>query len=346
MDIAEIGGQYLDPTSGLTFLHRAWKRLSAHSFQAMPDLQNGAEKNQRMAHAGDRPFNFNRSTALPIQDRQATMELVGYYFDGCIATYRFLHHQTVTAWLQSLLDNVEQSLHISHGIGNAKSAVILAILAIATLRQEKICNLTTGGGCNPSSADQLLCASTNLTESETGFPRLESAQARLLQVNYLLQATRMNQAWYVFGNAVQIISALGLHRKAGRKRNGAPTKNPSSDYIKDQCRKRTFWVAYIIDKYLSVVLGRPRHYHDDDIDQDFPDLVNDVDMTPQGRSTSEPLEDCHVEALILHAKCVRSHHPPFLTHSLLHSIPSHPSIPTQILTRGNQISPNHRPNLA
>ncbi|KAK0622201.1 putative transcriptional regulatory protein [Lasiodiplodia hormozganensis] len=112
----------------------------------------------------------------------------------------------------------------------------------------------------------------------------------------------MNQAWYVFGNAVQIISALGLHRKAGRKRNGAPTKNPSSDYIKDQCRKRTFWVAYIIDKYLSVVLGRPRHYHDDDIDQDFPDLVNDADMTPQGRSTSEPLEDCHVEALILHAK--------------------------------------------
>ncbi|KAB2569200.1 putative transcriptional regulatory protein [Lasiodiplodia theobromae] len=112
----------------------------------------------------------------------------------------------------------------------------------------------------------------------------------------------MNQAWYVFGNAVQIISALGLHRKAGRKRNGAPTKNQSSDYIKDQCRKRTFWVAYIIDKYLSVVLGRPRHYHDDDIDQDFPDLVNDADMTPQGRSTSDPLEDCHVEALILHAK--------------------------------------------
>ncbi|KAF9630708.1 fungal specific transcription factor domain-containing protein [Lasiodiplodia theobromae] len=115
----------------------------------------------------------------------------------------------------------------------------------------------------------------------------------------------MNQAWYVFGNAVQIISALGLHRKAGRKRNGAPTKNPSSDYIKDQCRKRTFWVAYIIDKYLSVVLGRPRHYHDDDIDQDFPDLVNDADMTPQGRSSSEPLEDCHVEALILHAKLAR-----------------------------------------
>ncbi|GME28670.1 uncharacterized protein CGMCC3_g12489 [Neofusicoccum parvum] len=112
----------------------------------------------------------------------------------------------------------------------------------------------------------------------------------------------MNQAWYVFGNTLQIISALGLHRQAGRKRNSTIAKSAPSDYIHTQCRKRTFWVAYTIDRYLSVVLGRPRHHHDDDIDQDFPDLVNDEDMTADGPSASEPQEDCHVEALVLHAK--------------------------------------------
>jgi hypothetical protein len=61
-------------------------------------------------------------------------------------------------------------------------------------------------------------------------------------------------------------------------------------------------VAYTIDKYLAVVFGRPRLYHDEDIDQDFPDCVNDEDMTPQGRAAHEPQSDCHMDSLINHAK--------------------------------------------
>ncbi|KAK2015956.1 hypothetical protein LZ32DRAFT_689309 [Colletotrichum eremochloae] len=45
---------------------------------------------------------------------------------------------------------------------------------------------------------------------------------------------------------------------------------------------RTFWKAYVLDKYLGVVLGRPRHFHDDDIDQGYPDRIDDEDMTAQG----------------------------------------------------------------
>lgn len=48
--------------------------------------------------------------------------------------------------------------------------------------------------------------------------------------------------------------------------------------------------------------GRPRHYHDDDIDQDFPDCVNDEDMSSQGPLDTEAAEDCHVDALIFHAQ--------------------------------------------
>lgn len=300
--MTEIEGQYFDPTSGLTFLHRAWKRLSAQTGQDMPDLSNGAEKGQRLMTAGDKPFHSNTESPLPISDRHMTMKMLEIYFDVCIVTYRLLHRQTVSSWLDAVLSNSENNIPITHGIGHAKSAVVLTILAIVTLRRGKL-REAPGDGTDPlRSSQQLFYASVSMTEVETGLPRLESAQARLLQVIYLLQTTRMNQAWYVFGDATQIISALGLHRKAGRKRNGNTSKTSPPDYIKEQCRKRTFWVAYIIDKYLSVVLGRPRYYHDDDIDQDFPDLVNDEDMDQQGSSTSEPLEECYVEALVLHAK--------------------------------------------
>lgn len=300
--MAEIEGQVFEPTSGLTFLHRAWKRLSAQRGQVVPDLLHGAEKSQRLMMAGDKPFNVDFESPLPMPDRFSAMELMAFYFDVCVVTYRFLHRQTVMLWLEAVLNNAEHNLPVSHGLGHGKAAVVLGILAIVVLRQEKLRDSLENATWSPQSSDQYFCAATRLTEAETGLPRLESAQARLIQVLYLLQTTRMNQAWYTFGNAMQIISTLGLHRQAGRKINGTMAKNTMPDYINAQCQKRTFWVAYIFDKYLSVVLGRPRYYHDDDVDQDFPDLVNDEDMTRQGPSESEPLEDCHVEALVLHAK--------------------------------------------
>lgn len=189
--------------------------------------------------------------------------------------------------------------------------MVFTILAIVRLRRGNIgltnANLTGVPLQNETplqQADPFFCASTHLTDEEVGLPTLESAQARILQVLYLLQSSRMNQAWYVFGSTLPIVSILGLHRKSGRNRTigGATYKGHNYDYILSQCRKRTFWVAYTIDKYLAVVFGRPRLYHDDDIDQDFPDCVNDEDMTPQGRAAHEPQSDCHMDSLINHAK--------------------------------------------
>jgi hypothetical protein len=114
----------------------------------------------------------------------------------------------------------------------------------------------------------------------------------------------VNRAWYVFGEVLQIISALGLHRAVSKKFQLA-AGNHNVDYIQSQCRKRTFWTAYILDHYLGITLGRPRHYHDEDIDQDFPDAINDEDMRPDASSSRVNNNvDSHLEALIFHAKYV------------------------------------------
>ena len=179
---------------------------------------------------------------------------------------------------------------------------MLSVLAIASFHEEK-----AGGdiGSSPvtqadtqSQSDMLFIEASRLTQAETGIPKLESAQCRLIQVLYLLMSCRFNQAWYTFGHALQIISALGLHRRDDRKRQATATKR---DYIDEQCRKRTFWVAYTLDKYLGVIFGRPRHYHDEDIDQDFPAAVNDEDMTSAGPNAKNT-DDCHIESLVYHAR--------------------------------------------
>jgi hypothetical protein len=94
---------------------------------------------------------------------------------------------------------------------------------------------------------------------------------------------------------------MGRHRKQSRQQNAF---GEQSDYIAQQCAKRAFWTAYTIDKYLSVVFGRPRLLHAVEIDQEFPDRVNDEDMGSNGHLMSDGNDECHITSSICHAKDV------------------------------------------
>jgi hypothetical protein len=307
VELADLEGQFIDPTSGLSFLHRAWKRLASQkqnkSSKSSTPLQKRSGTAQPLMRAGDRPFDVKLDIPLVIPGKAKALELVHFYFDTCVVTYRCLHQQTVIEWANTMVASIDQGKPIHYGTGYAEAALLLTIFAIASSRQEKLRHSAASDGQDVSfkQGDPFFYEALKLTEAENGMPRLESAQARLLQVLYLLQTFRMNQAWYTFGNTFQIISALGLHRHSSRRKNGTP-RSLEKDYIQSQCRKRTFWVAYTIDKYLGTVLGRPRHYHDDDIDQSFPERINDEDMTRQGPSNTEAQNDCTMDAAVFHVR--------------------------------------------
>lgn len=67
----------------------------------------------------------------------------------------------------------------------------------------------------------------------------------------------------MFGVTSRLIIALGLHRKGLRKYK---VEN-SAHHVEEESRKRLFWCAYNLDKYLSAMLGRPSVFHDDEMDQ-------------------------------------------------------------------------------
>ncbi|PYH67663.1 Zn(II)2Cys6 transcription factor [Aspergillus vadensis CBS 113365] len=300
----ELEGQYSDPTSGLNFLHRAWKKLSTQNDDSALYHLNNAGRDQLLTSAGDPPFHVDDAAlddVIPVAS--AARELQEFYFETCVVTYRMFHRQLVEGWMEILLKNRQERRPITHSLGNSRTAILLTIMAIASLRRDKV----NGKGPQDDNmnalcrSDRLFSAGMKLTETEMGFPKVESVQARLIQVLYLLQTARMNKAWYVFGNAFQVTLSLGMHRCRDQRRN-FPFPGRPHNYIISECYKRTFWVAYIVDTYLSVVFGRPRLYQDENIDQDFPSMVNDEDMKPQGPCNSDNPGDCYIDALIHHAK--------------------------------------------
>ncbi|TPX18403.1 uncharacterized protein E0L32_011695 [Thyridium curvatum] len=300
-------GHYVDPTSGLAFLHRAWKRLSTQQPRAIAQDNAGSERLQLQTSAGDKPFDHDShlSSILPLPDRATCAELIASYFEVCIATYRFLHRQTVEIWHEQLQQNLDAGMPLDQGLGEMKAATVLTILAIADFHRGK----SRGADSQDEAlafikrSDRLFGTACRLADTAKGNPALDSVQARLCQVLYLLHTSRMNQAWYVFGNVIQTVAALGLHRRTHRNRTLA--KDRSGDYITAQCRKRAFWVSYILDIYLGVIFGRPRHYHDENIDQELPDPVDDEDMTPEGPKPHRKRRDCSTDSLIHHARITR-----------------------------------------
>jgi hypothetical protein len=131
------------------------------------------------------------------------------------------------------------------------------------------------------SARYYLAAEHQLTK-ERGSIRLTSVQARLLQCYYLLTQSRINHCWSLFGTMSHLALAIGLNR------NRHPDAMNGLNRVEVECRRRTFWCAYTLDAYLSAALGRPRSFHDEDIDADLPACVEDEDLAtePIGPSTA------------------------------------------------------------
>jgi len=234
--------------------------------------------------------------ALPSQPRAT--ELLDLYFDICVATYKPLHRPTVDEWYSIVAENLALGRPRTWGLSNAKVATLLAIFAVANFHHQK----SLGAPSDTASlveSDSFFRCSTALTDAESEISQLESAQARLLQVFYLLATCRMNRAWYIFGNLLQTVSALGMHRRNRRKRS---TPFGTTKYIQIQCHIRTFWCTYILDRYLGVLFGRPRHFQDDDIDQDYPDRIDDD--APQTTDISESVDnsECHLDGFLWNIK--------------------------------------------
>ncbi|KAK7703195.1 hypothetical protein SLS64_009171 [Diaporthe eres] len=266
---------------------------------------------QPLIAAGDRPIiglslSVSGEPAMlsgsyfELLNRHDAIELLDLYFDVCVATYKPLHRPTVQSWYETVASNATAGRPLQEGVGHARLATLFGVFAVATFHRQKSRGFADDEA-SLAECDSLFQESTRLTDAEVGLPQLESAQARLVQVFYLLMTCRMNRAWYIFGTLLQIISALGMHRRDRKGRSDLS----SQDYVYKQCRKRTFWTAYILDKYLGVVMGRPRHFHDDDLDQDYPDRVNDSDMSIDGCTSDDDSNDCAIDAFVCNIKLSR-----------------------------------------
>lgn len=291
-----FAGQYLGPTSPYTFLRRAWKRFEEDGSKQHRNQTASEEPSLAgsIFHFGDRPVPPNVSdetSSFRLPERELTSTWLAQYFNMAMPTYRFVHYGTVAQWLEDW--HQLQETGTAHGsLTPARQAVVLMLLATARLlnvQHKEIVNPTEGSW---RASELLFIVAHSKLDSETGRATLASVQARLAGCLYLMFTSRPNQAWYKFGTTTQLVVSLGLHRA---------NSGSSQDPIIRECRKRIFWAASTLDTYLSVILGKPPLIHLDDVDQKFPEAIDDEDLATSSTEDG-PKKDSVVRASILHAQ--------------------------------------------
>ncbi|KAK4238862.1 hypothetical protein C8A03DRAFT_33117 [Achaetomium macrosporum] len=122
---------------------------------------------------------------------------------------------------------------------------------------------------------------------------LKDLQAVLLLANFALLRPVPPGLWYIIGVAVRLAIDLGLHYEDGKDLESGlgdpptPQKETAAkeigrrEYFRD-LKRRLWWCTYSFDRLVSICVGRPFGISDQVITTEFPSLLEDRYITPNG----------------------------------------------------------------
>ncbi|KAF4826956.1 putative transporter [Colletotrichum tropicale] len=265
-------GHFHGGASDFAFLHMAKQKLAR-----LPSMS---------IHFSDYPLAESGNLPPILPPKPIADRLMRTFFDFGLTTSRFVHEPTLMESFEKLYSDGQ-----GESLNNDSLALIYMVLTLGS-HYSRVNNMY----CGYSSSVRFYNMADRQLQRESSKITFASLQARLLATHYLLNHSRMHEAWSSFGIVVRHAQALGLHRRS---------VGPLSNYITHEYRKRLFWAIYVNDRIISSIFGRPCAIHDDDIDQDECALANDDDITAAGCRIAPNGEFCSAAALIHYARLSR-----------------------------------------
>ncbi|KAJ5174051.1 uncharacterized protein N7500_001982 [Penicillium coprophilum] len=300
---ADFQGGYLDLASGSSFINRVCQNLNQEKIPSTASnisegLSGDVSDSPPVTKFGDKPYSNLYTTDFSLPPLERALEMVATYFEYAVVTYRFLHRGHVEQWLRQIYQSNFSATNLPTDMMVGRCCIVYSVLAIGTLYERR----APESGVNYDEQSERWFALSKLMSSiESGAPQLETVQARLNRSLYLLASSRASECWFAFGMTVQFLTVLNIHRKWP----STMVQEGKGTYLEQELRKRIFWSAYTLDKYLSVMFGRPRLLHDEDFDQELPDEVSDQDLLINDPNLRSGVPDDMMIASVLHNRLSR-----------------------------------------
>lgn len=285
----EVNGHYLGPSSAQSFLNQALQP-SDQAQRLLTRPSPSVDIDTSTLSFGDAKVNRPDISHFAWPDHRVAVQLLDRYFEFASPTYRYMHEPTMHRWLNRVYDKADVPI-------SAQACVLLIFASAAMFTVDSVGDTIDANHQGWQSSETYYQKAETLLSQESGPPQLESVQARFAAVQYLLSSSRPNKGLFTFGTMVQLMQAVGMHRKASEKSGSSVP-----DSITVQMHRRLFWCAFTLDKYLSIIMGRMPLLHIDHTNQALPMVVNDEDLTSEGvrQQNASHSRDCLLHATVAH----------------------------------------------
>jgi len=311
---ATAQSRYLGSTSGISFA-----RVMLSAVNATVSNANNEKENPRSSvkpEAGgtsmrDSFFGLHTKPTFepaPFPDKDVATRLVGFYFEIANPQNPILHRgEFMNIFEAAYSDNKEERVR-THKVLYMLN-IVFAIGAGIFLDDTRRFNNNLGEGQEKQAQPEEYHASAivqlegcmNSSDKSEGFgDGLEELQAVLLLASFALLRPVAPGLWYIVGVAIRLAVDLGLHyedRKdieAGRPEVGEfgsrqqyARERGRRDWTRD-FRRRLFWSTYAFDRGVSTCVGRPFGVTDLVITTEFPSIIDDDYITPEGFLPCKP----------------------------------------------------------
>lgn len=94
---------------------------------------------------------------------------------------------------------------------------------------------------------------------------IAASQAWSLIACYEFKLMYFPRAWMSTGRAVRLVQMMGMHRLDGAGVDVKQCLPPPKDWTEKEERRRTFWVAFCVDRYASIGTGWPMTIDEKDV---------------------------------------------------------------------------------
>lgn len=275
------GTAWLGSSSGVYFVNTVRRAFSAafnasnegSAVPASEDILTGDNEDGRNYNGPvtDRPSTEDRSWAMiyqalgrPPTDRKLAMELVTTFFRRWHPLFPFLHGPQL---LRDTEDIYESEEALSQAVaGRLKNVVSSTGRPLISQRKvitfQIVINLASLDRSDLHLPVESRIKSTYDVTQIAGYIAtkhdMDTIQACLAAELYLVATICLRQASTVAGIILKLVYHAGLHR--------CPLRYAQLTMEDCEIRKRIFWSAYALDRYLSLSLGDPNTYQDSDID--------------------------------------------------------------------------------
>lgn len=235
----------------------------------------------------------------PFPDKEVGMALVNLYFEHANPQIPILHKVEFSRMFEQAYDPVNpqrgpKELYMLNMVFAIGSGIIMGAMA-KTETQNSAAKPGEGKMSSKQAqpeeyhASAIVHLEACLNNSGGG---LEELQAVLLLANFALLRPVPPGLWYIVGVAVRLAVDLGLHYEDGKDvDSGLKDNGPHSElqlrergrreFIRDH-RRRLWWSTYSFDRLVSICVGRPFGISDQVITTEFPSLLEDHCITPEG----------------------------------------------------------------